>query len=468
MSDGELLLLASALALLTYALGVLVLTLPIPLPGLKRWGPALIKDALFAFILVVGSSTILYGVARLQRLLGADWANFSVWVLERSALLLGWKLQVLFLTAAASKVLGGQFAQVLLDPLSRAVNYALLTIYTIIALGVVIKGSFVKLFLLGLLLMSVPFRLTKTAGSYMLGFSIAFFVGLPLMPSFVDHFANPATLPRAPNEAIEYGAIEVKDALGYAVSYPMVRGILNGSEVLSYLGDANGVILAGFPDRGLPSIGPYTLLLDYMGKITPLEPDPVVPSLHYRPTTKYMPQASIVLETRSLYLLRELEPLTAIYRSSNVGVRVLSTNERSLEVEVEAHGGSGYLEVRYPSSCNVEVQALGAGVEVEEASFEWAQLEGLVKKVGIPGNSTVFVRAEVIECGPLKTPMTSERRFVDSIGFSPSTDLTRLAASLILSLVVMPAVYVALLSSAAGAIAYLIGGARERLPMVVW
>uniref|UniRef100_A0A7J3ZLX1 Uncharacterized protein n=1 Tax=Fervidicoccus fontis TaxID=683846 RepID=A0A7J3ZLX1_9CREN len=469
IDNSELLMLALALAFLGYNIGAMLLMMPIPFSGLKKWGPTLMKDSIYAMVLVLSSGTILGAVSYLQKTLNSDWGVLTVWIAERTAFLLGWKASLTAISAAISKLTGSVIFHSILEPLVKAVNYALATLYSIMSIGVIVKSYYVKLVVLGILLMSVPFRLTRAVGSYFIAFAIVFFIGLPFLPKFVDQFSQVENIQAPPQGGVEYGVIEVRDALGNAIGYPVVLGYVGGKLAFIYKGDSNGIVIAGFPDRGLPSNTSYTLELEYLGRYATLQPAPVEPSLHYKFSQEYLPVASVVLDVRAPLILYSPLPYVAVFRSENIEANITLSDRDRMVVIARAHAYQGYIELRFSKRCSVYSYHDGGVASYVNGTFSWRGIEGHYERFNINDNETARLEFVFRGCeGEPTHPSVREVSYMGTLGFSLTSDFTRLAASVVMSWVVLPAVYMVILGAVSSGLAYVIGGAREKVSFRAW
>ncbi len=468
LNNNELLLLALGLAMLGYNLGALLLMMPLPFPGLKRWGPTLMRDAVYSAILIGSAHIILNIVPYLQKLLGVSWTHFTLWITGRIGWLAGWKTALSALMAAASKVLGGFFVYTVLEPLSKMINYALTTMYSILSVSIIVKACYAKLIILGILLFSVPFRLTRAVGSYLIAFAIVFMVGLPFMPAFINEFTHAQITP-PPSGGCEFGAIEVKTAVGYPIAYPVVEGRDgNGKLLFRYLGNREGIVSAGFPDRGLPKNQSFYAELSYLGTTTPLEPRPVVPKRDYEIVSEHQTEWRVKLELTAPLIIAQPLPLTAVVRSEGVEITSLKLGELPLIVEARSLYKEGFIEFRYLSIDNATVIVRGSETSVVNGTWKWMGLEGRYVRVMLPEGEEVTIVIDVKREGSLQSPQVEEISYLEVIGLSPWLDFNKMAANILLSWVVLPAVYLFILGAISSALAYVIGGSKSKVPLKLW
>lgn len=245
----SLLVIAFYLTILTFYLGVLIYALPIPIAGLKRWGPRLINDAFFIAILTSSIELIITFADYLRSILGGDWVNF---IYSIKGLLYIRSLTIIILgsiSSTISRILPG-FSRVMsvgLNILSASL-YALTLIYF---LSLVIRYGVSTIASLGITLMAIPFRIARNAGAFLLSFALVFHVALPLYPQFLTLLSAP--MPRtALDVTIVYG--NVVNFLGHKIS----SGYVGISIDKEYIGPAK-----------LGPSGQMVILVpkDYMGRV---------------------------------------------------------------------------------------------------------------------------------------------------------------------------------------------------------
>lgn len=194
---AEILLISSSLSSLTYALGALFMGLPIPIGGLKRWGNRLITDGIYANIWVNIYGAISSINLNIQSWLGADWGSYFNWI---NNLLIN-EINTYLLVKSIYAIIIASF-----DPAVQSVLSSLSFISSIIS-GVIsftatliiistVIYEYAPLFAsLGILLLSLPFRIGRGIGGSLIAFSIVFWSALPYLPNFLNILgANPLNL----------------------------------------------------------------------------------------------------------------------------------------------------------------------------------------------------------------------------------------------------------------------------------
>ncbi|EWG07338.1 MAG: hypothetical protein ASUL_05076 [Candidatus Aramenus sulfurataquae] len=186
-SSFEFLGIAFDLAILTYFIGTLIMGLPIPVYGLKKWGPKLISDGIYSAVLVNLFELILYVSQEISSAIGASWANFYQWIYEVIAqeLNIFFLVKVLYAVAAASE---DPALNVLMSPLLFIFSFLtglITTMETILIISYIVlqdNGLFIAM---GILLMALPFRIGRSIGGALIGFAVVFYIGLPYLPNFL-------------------------------------------------------------------------------------------------------------------------------------------------------------------------------------------------------------------------------------------------------------------------------------------
>ncbi|ADM26983.1 hypothetical protein Igag_0132 [Ignisphaera aggregans DSM 17230] len=187
-----LLLIAYYLSILNFYLGALIYALPIPLTGLKRWAPKLIVDAFFIASLALSIDVIINIAKFIQYMLGGNWSIFIDTVRSNIALR---SIIIIGLDSLAS------YIRLVLPGVARiirmSVNVLSISLYALIAiyiLSVFIYKSLWLLTSLGIAFMSIPFRIARNGGAFLLSFALVFYIGLPLYYSFLSILFSPYQL----------------------------------------------------------------------------------------------------------------------------------------------------------------------------------------------------------------------------------------------------------------------------------
>lgn len=182
MMGMHLLFIAYYLSILTFYLGVLIYALPIPVIGLKKWGPRLITDAFFIAALTLSLNTIVNFADYIRTLAGGSWEAFFLQI--KSTIAFRSMIVLLFsiFSGIFAKFLPGinRLATLIINPILASLHSSMLlySIATVVYKGVWMLSS------LGILLMAIPFRIARNAGAFLLSFAIVFYIALPLYYGF--------------------------------------------------------------------------------------------------------------------------------------------------------------------------------------------------------------------------------------------------------------------------------------------
>ena len=190
MNLADLLQLSLYLSMLTFYLGVLIYALPIPITGLKRWGPRLIADAFYVASLSLAFYTILNAATVIASTLGASWTSYYGFITGQ----LTGQLSMIFGLTSLTKLVNPKFAPIVSKIVSSLVGKLMIAVSVttfMYILGLVIQKSYAALAALGIALMAIPFRIARGAGAFLLAFSLVFYVALPLYPHFFSFIVLP-------------------------------------------------------------------------------------------------------------------------------------------------------------------------------------------------------------------------------------------------------------------------------------
>jgi hypothetical protein len=187
---GELLALAHALAWLSYVLGVLLQTLPIPRKSVKAWGPTLMLDAVIAELSLATISIVESLIRWLSTMISSSLgsplnplASFSLIVGELTALDATF-LAIIALVSSQPETL--PFLPLLnniMNPALTIVTAALITWIIIQTIASFLPSIWLSTYVLGLVFYAIPFRIGRRLGSYLIASSTVLAIALPIMPS---------------------------------------------------------------------------------------------------------------------------------------------------------------------------------------------------------------------------------------------------------------------------------------------
>ncbi len=259
----ELLTLAVALASLTYALGALILGLPIPYRPLKRWGPRLMADAVAAMIIVSSLGILLWLSDKVMEIIGVTWGNFYDWMTVRFTVLLA----VYGGLQYVSTLLRSSGLDILLPIVSgtvSAVSAALTGLRIIFFVALALQRLRYYFVILGSVFYSIPFRIGRSVGATMISIGLVAYIAMPALPLFVETFS-----PDVPGFSIPANhtiVVDVKDSVGTPIPYPLLELRDSGGEVEGVIvGDMYGRVVLGGGKDMLPPVFNYSIKVGFLG-----------------------------------------------------------------------------------------------------------------------------------------------------------------------------------------------------------
>ena len=178
----EILFYAQLLSSLSYSIGTLLYALPIPVYGIKKWGPILIKDSIYVAVWTLIDTVVLSFARHILHMLGVHWGSYFNWLFQVENYNINAFLILKTILTVASFV---------------SINYAPLTLFSfLLSISVsyfefldmisLMIYQYVGIFVaIGILLMSLPFRIGRSIGASFIATSLVFYVGLPYLPTFL-------------------------------------------------------------------------------------------------------------------------------------------------------------------------------------------------------------------------------------------------------------------------------------------
>ena len=217
MTAGELraLLLASTylLGAVNYYLGWLLVSLPTGHRGLRSAGWELIEDGgLYVVFGVVmsGIDTIIHATVILSSVWGpgatptAVYADFHLYVdgllsyiVAVIAAITG-GISVVAAVPHAGPPVSALLASVF-GPIQALLSTTVLVLFILKHLGTMLQDGYLVLALAGAILYGLPKRVGRGVGAGLISFALVFYLGLPLLPGFVDFFASYIPVPETPD-----------------------------------------------------------------------------------------------------------------------------------------------------------------------------------------------------------------------------------------------------------------------------
>lgn len=292
MSTATLLLMIAAqLSILTYNIGALIYALPVPSRRLKRWAPVLIEDSLYAALLMLLFTAIMYVSDYIASYSGVTLQSVAKWLEE--------VLHTFFLTYVFTKA---GIAAVALLPGARTLASALAFPITLITSSVIVAtasllipiyiliGARAELAALGVALYALPFRIGRNIGASLIAFAVVGNIVFSFTPHWLIFILNTVSVAQAAPQM---------NSTSYSF-WGLVRGVEGASPVYAlvvfnstktgatyrYPVLEDGAYYVAAPYPALPS-GNYILEVEYMGlKLTPTPSSVNIPS-SLKPTYEY-------------------------------------------------------------------------------------------------------------------------------------------------------------------------------------
>ena len=451
MTNADVLLLAMDLAILTYVIGVLIMALPIPYAGFKRWGVRLIADGISAAVLISIFSIIITLGDLLLGNLNVSWPSFHSWLAARTAVLVAVFTALTYLTSALKAT---PYAFIT-SPINIALTYvslALSSLKVIYFLSSLVSNLRNELAALGILLYSIPFRVGRSVGAFLIAASIVMYVGFPLMPAFIAQF-QPSNLEQFRGVMRIQG--KVVDSLYHRVPYPLMYfySTEGGEEPLGVIiGDRNGTFTIGGGKDILPREFKFLTEVGFMGYYFSTEPSYISSN-----------ESTVVLRVPSLIYssgLALLKPRDVRVEDYIVGNGILS---------VVLTGNEGFNDLVLAKLANTTVTKVTINDEVFSCSwnpFEWngIDIEVCEIKPNDVGAGKLNVTVKYTPTGYVK-PAVDERRitYIESVSELLLAYIS-LGIAYVYTFIFLPGVYVTFLVMMSAALARVFGGgARIRL-----
>lgn len=164
--------------------------LPIPFYGLKKWAPQLMIDSIFSAILIFSYATILYIIRYISRIIGTDWNAFYLWSAKEIGAIAGTMASLRLIGSALVSMNLKFVSSSIISPLISSLTYLLIFFITLTTLLTALRIYAPTLIAIGLLLHSIPFRLSRSAEAMIISTVIVFSIAAPLMPRiYRDHYS---------------------------------------------------------------------------------------------------------------------------------------------------------------------------------------------------------------------------------------------------------------------------------------
>ncbi|MEM0453539.1 MAG: carboxypeptidase-like regulatory domain-containing protein [Sulfolobales archaeon] len=449
MSGDDLLLIAFDLAILTYNLGVVLYSLPIPLKSVKRWGTNLIIDGISTSILI-SSFTLILGLANLlQSLLNADWNAYFTWV--------GSRIAMVFSAFSALTYISGlikSYTSILSSPINIVLGYlsaAFSALRLLAFLGSFILNYYRYLIVLGVLLYSLPMRIGKNAGAYLIAMSLVFYIGLPLMPAFVENF-QASLSDISPETTSIYGY--VLDSSGIVIPNAVIHLYSHSELEGTLLTDDRGRYNLGGGYDLLPRDFNYDIRVELYGVIFATQPENISSEV-------CIPKGVCNLNLTIPGVLTAAYGKLLVLRPANTVANVIKVSEDEVGFTLNTYSDASNIKllIIYPKGTTIHYLFING--EKTNCSFtenfDWYGIQVNVCEL-ISMNSSAYVDI-AYESVYFEKPMVNEKRIisVENVNTILANSVS-LGMALIFSLVFLPSLYMTLLLSISASLARFLGG----------
>ena len=469
---------AFSLAVLTYYVGVLIYSIPIPWYGLKRWAPMLIVDGIIVSGLVLFFNNIILLVDYIYNLLGASWDNYlshmkSLWAMLFSLIL----FIEMFLTILTKMPLRIYLFSSILHTFKSILSYGLLIITLLIILSIVVKTLLPKLVALSILLYSIPFRIARTAGASLLAFAIVFYIGLPLMPYFTLMLALPESTPESFNTLIDYGVAYPRILIKSLHDDPIPFAILNvyndnGELIARYVSERDGWIYASYPNKGLPAVKEYSIDIVYYGLVFKTIPDRINPLTHYIESDEikgtnyecFVTIPGIVKFYKGILILNDV----------NIAYKSLSIDEQggliNISFMIDIKSNRHYNLIALPNDYSLLKIALnGSSIKYNVIKLNW--FGKTINLISLPLNSGTY-NVDIQLAGQyteVNIPKSIEKPYVLSAtgGKGLNEILELISTTYTILSIIFPTMYIIMLTMIAYGLASFLGARYPRIPFRV-
>ncbi|MEM1685727.1 MAG: hypothetical protein QXO93_02120 [Acidilobaceae archaeon] len=446
-------LLAIKLSILTFYLGVLIYSLPIPIRSIKKWGPELIWDSMLALLIVLLYSVLYEASFRLASLLGGSKALFINWYGNSVATALSIKVITSILQSFPSSLVFSNVISALVIPFDRIATLTIIFLTTLGGIGELVFVYGIPLMVIGVVLFSLPFKIARSAGAWLISFILVFTIGLQLLPVFI---LNIASYPNIDVENQDYKLVAIRVVSN--LEHPASNGILilkrpDSSIVASYVISSDGYAKSKYANHIFIAVPSNTLYpyLEYSGVLLPLYPNPIN-------IGDYKGGDTITLKSPHTIIFKN--PLILVYTTSST-YNILESGD-SYNIVVWLNAGD-YIEARVPGSC---INNVNSNSSIKSYEWEWRGVKGSAYRIEASQPSHYAMNITVSSCTPVSLHYGDTIDYIDTVIGSLSFFDINILKAFILYYLTIPAIYVFILFLITSGIASLLGG-KGRIPIKV-
>lgn len=279
-----LLMIAAQLSILTYNIGVLIYALPVPSRRLKRWAPILIEDGLYAALLMLLFTLMMYASDYIASYSGVTLQAVAKWLEE---ILHTFYITYLFTKAgiAAVAILPGArtLASALAFPITLITSGVIVATVSLLIPIYILMQARAELAALGIALYALPFRIGRNIGASLIAFAVVGNIVFSFTPHWLIFILNTvsgaqsSSLPMNQTSYSFWGLVKGVDGSSPVYALVVFNSTSTGASY-RYPVLEDGAYYVAAPYPALPS-GNYILEIEYMGlKLTPVPGSVNIPS----------------------------------------------------------------------------------------------------------------------------------------------------------------------------------------------
>ncbi len=435
--------------------------LPIPIYGLKKWAPQLMVDGVFSAILVFSYSLIMWLIHYFSGILGSDWNMYSEWLLKEINIVVGVILLFKAIGISLSSMGLSFLANSLLSPLISSLTYLLVFLLTVSTLVYALYTLSHTLIAVGLVLHSIPFRITRSSGAMLISVVIIFSIGVPLMPSFVDLISNNVVEQVDENKyGVVYADLIVTDLVNNGISYSVIEFRGTDQNLLArYLANVVGYVDSSDIDKGIPS-EKTCVSIDIVG---------------YKYSFIITPKDLVEKKNDKLVLPIKLNNVISIkplhymvFMGFHGNVSMVSITKSSGTIIVNSTTEYVLLLI-LPTEDDGKILLDNSSIEPNDVvEYKWGNINfKAYKYIVSAGNHTISYEVRGNYCSK---PVIDEVYYTrDTLGISIDKPVyfINIVSSLIYRIFIGPIVYVSILFTASTALAKLLGGSSSKIARIV-
>ncbi len=458
----DLLVIAFYLSVLSYYLGTLIYMLPIPFYGLKKWGPQLMIDGIFSAILVFSYTFILWLINYMGIILGIDWNSFYQWLFNEVNTLVTTIVMLKLVGIGLSSIGLSFLSNSMLSPLISSLTYLLIFLVTVSMLVTALVYLAPTLLALGILLHSIPFRITRSSGAMLISLIVVFSIGTPLMPEFINLITPPTMYVLPTSNGFVFANIFVygRDYRGLSYSLYEIYDARNNKLLARYQTDINGYINASSLETGIPYIK-HRVRICFAGYYYEAMVDP----------SKYNSSNgsfNISMVIPNIIVIRPLRIVVLENLDNYNYLHIDYVNSTTIHLVLNTSSTASLLLIMLGNDNALFFMDSMLKQPVESYSYEWGGVGFLAENFTIPvGYHNIYL---TILGSTYPKPSFEEILYgKDYLGISRN-DLTNLVypvVTLIYRLFIGPLIYVSILFSASLALSKLLGGSSSRIARIV-